>query len=337
MLSKLSTEPLTIRLPDIVGERRLDELFEVCELVRNSFGPVVLDAQDVEFFDPLGIAVLGALLEPIAEKRSITMVWLSVNLGSYLERMNVISRCSLGGVEARPGERKDRSDRLVELTRLSKDFEVDDAAYRLASALAGHLTSEDPNAERDERTGINKFEGFSRPLQYALTELLLNALSHAKSEGRADASVWVAAQYYPSTSMIKLAIVDNGCGILATLRNSPALAEKTHLAAIPAALTPYVSCNRDIGLPGGTSNQGVGLTTSHRIANAASGGLVIVSGDAAAHAYSEVVPKKLKEGSGWQGVAIQLQFKRSRLPTVNIPELLPPVANAPKFNLRFDP
>lgn len=337
MISGLATEQVSIQLPKVVGSRDIDALFRVCEQVRTSFGPIVLDGQNVEFFDPLGIAVLGALLEPLAAQRQIRIEWLPVKIGTYLDRMDVIDRCSIEGIEARPIERRDLSDRLVELTRLTREDQVDEAAHRLASALAGHLTSEDPDAERDERTGLNKFEGFSRPLQYALTELLLNALSHAKRDGRFDASVWVAAQFYPTTGTIKLAIVDNGCGVLATLKDSPALTEKSHIAAIPAALTPYVSCNPDLGLPGGTSNQGVGLTTSYRIAKAARGGLVLVSGDAAVSAFAEVTPTKMGQGASWQGVAIQMQFRRALLPSVNIPELLPPVANAPAFNLRFDP
>lgn len=337
MLSEIATEESSIRLPKVVGVRNLTDLFSVCEKVRTSFGPVVLDGQDVEFFDPLGIAVLGALLEPIAGQRPIRIEWLPVHLGYYLDRMDVLKRCEVEGVETRPGERRDRSDTLVELTRLSRDDEVDEAAHRLASALAGHLTQEDPAAEKDERTGLNKFDGFRRPLQYAITELLLNALSHAKRDGRIDASVWVAAQFYKSNGWVRLAIVDNGCGILATLRHSPLLSERTHIAAIPTALTPYVSCNPDVGLPGGTANQGVGLTTSHRIAKATKGGLILVSGDAAVRAYSDIRPHFLGQGAHWQGVAIQMSCQRSKLPSVNIAALLPPIENPPVVNLRFDP
>jgi len=132
-------------------------------------------------------------------------------------------------------------------------------------------------------------------------------------------------------------IVDNGCGVLATLKDSPLLHEKTHIAAIPAALTPYVGCNPNLGLPGGTANQGVGLTTSHRIARAARGGLTLVSGDAAASASSFVAPVALRPGAYWQGVAIQMTLRRSKLPSVNISSLLPPVVDAPPVKIRFAP
>ena len=145
-----------------------------------SLGPVILDGSETEFFDPLGIAVLGALLEPLFGQRSVRIEWLSVSVGTYLARMEVLSRCAIGGVESPPVVRNDLGDSLVELTRVSYDHEVDDAADRLATAVAGKLTREDPEAPPDEATGINQFEAFRYPLRYALSELLLNALSHAK-------------------------------------------------------------------------------------------------------------------------------------------------------------
>ena len=59
----------------------------------------------------------------------------------------------------------------------------------------------------------------------------------------------------------------------------PELQEKTHAAAIRTALKPKVGCNRDIGPFGESVNEGVGLTTTVRIAKATGGDVHIVSGD----------------------------------------------------------
>jgi hypothetical protein len=324
-----------IKLPKIFGIRNLDEVFAVCAQVRASDGPLTLDGSDVEFFDPFGIAILGALLEPISAHRSIRLEWLPVSLGSYLDRMDVLKRCSIEGVESRSTVRNPLSSSLVELTRVSHEREVDQAANSLATAVAGKLTTEDPQGEPDATSGLNRFETFRNPLRYALSELLLNALSHSKREGRGDAAVWVAAQFYPGAGTVQVAVVDNGCGLLATLMHSAKLTEKTHLAAIPTALKPFVSCNPDLGMPGGTANRGVGLTTTHRIARAARGGLVIVSGDAVARADGRVQSFPLRGGASWQGVAISMTCRRSALPSVNIPQLLPPLDGAPTIKLQF--
>lgn len=126
-------------------------------------------------------------------------------------------------------------------------------------------------------------------------------------------------------------VVDNGCGFLATLRGHRALHQETHLAAILAALQPRVSCNRDLGLSSDSVNQGVGLTTTNRIAERAGGRLYIASGDAiySAGGYSWL------SGMQWQGVAIALECKRQRLPDVHFRDLLPPLDAQPAVQLRF--
>lgn len=325
MITSECKEPASIKLPQTFGSRCLSDVFRVCRLVRESKGPVVLDATDTEFFDPLGIAVLGALLEPISADRPVAVHWLRVDVASYLSRMDVIEHCRIGGVETRDGVRHDLRESLVELTKVSKESDVDDAAHRLATAMAGTLNLANPD----------RVDAFRYPLQYSLSELLLNALSHAKREGRFDAAVWVAAQYYKTTGKLQLAVVDNGCGFLGSLKNSPALKQKTHLDAIPTALLPFVSCNPDIGLPGGTANRGVGLTTTHRIARATRGDLLIVSGNASAKADTAVQSTLMSEGAFWEGVAIQMTCRRSGLPSVKVPALLPVAQDAPDLDLNF--
>lgn len=314
-----------IELPRLMDYRHLGDLFQVCERVKSAKGAVTFDGQQVEFVDPLGIAVLGALLEPRTPAQRFRIEWLRADIASYLARMGVIARCEIGGVEVRPFVAGDRRLSLVELTRLSCPDEVDQAAENLATAVVGVFASEPGETER-----------FAYPLQYALRELLLNALTHAKREGQHQASVWVAAQHYPKDGVVRVAVVDNGCGALATLRTSPKLPEKTHAGAIRAALEPFVTCNPELNAAyvGETSNRGIGLTTTRRIASAANGKLVIASGNASVTADRHVRSSPLPDGAGWDGMAILMMCQRSRLPSVNVPSLFPevlPPANLPRF------
>lgn len=181
-------------------------------------------------------------------------------------------------------------------------------------------------------TGYTETDRLAEPIQYALNELLENALTHARRAGYMDSCVWVACQYYPSNGLVRVGVVDNGCGFLATLRGHSALHQKTHLAAILAALQPRVSCNRDLGLLADSVNQGVGLTTTNRIAERAGGRLYIASGDAI---HSAIASVHLTGGAYWQGVAIGLVCKREKLPEVRFRELLPPLEPLPSVRLRF--
>lgn len=280
----------------------------------------------MSFVDPLGIALLGATLQPLVGTREVRMDWLTTSLGSYLDRMEVLSACRIKGVESKSANRNGLADSLVELTRVERESEVDEAADRLATALIGRSSN-------GQTPGSAGADAFIHPLRYSLCELLLNALSHAKREGRGNAAVWVASQYYRTRNEVQLAVVDNGCGILATLKNSAKVVDKTHFGAIPVAFEPFVSCNPKLGMYGDTSNRGVGLTTTERIARAAKGHLILVSGDAGTRGgrYSF----RLRDGTQWNGVAISMTCRRDALPLVNIQDLLPALEDAPEVALNF--
>jgi hypothetical protein len=167
-----------------------------------------------------------------------------------------------------------------------------------------------------------------------LSELLENAMTHARRQGYRDACVWVASQYYPSSGMIRLGVVDNGCGFLATLRSHPDLRLETHHEAILTALRPRISCNRDLRMGMESVNQGVGLTTTCRIAEHAGGRLVIVSGNAVHGTSGE--SGIISGGAVWQGVAIAMECRRNKLPGIRFRELLPPYEALKPVRLRFE-
>jgi hypothetical protein len=170
------------------------------------------------------------------------------------------------------------------------------------------------------------------PLQYALNELLENALTHAR-RGNKYACVWVVSQYYPKKDLIRLGVVDNGCGFLESLSSHSELLQKRHLQSILLALRPRISCNRDLGLFNDSVNQGVGLTTACRIAEHADGRMILASGNAmhSTSGYSGENPDVY-----WQGVAVAMEVNRTKLADVRIGELLPSLNDVPPVTLRFE-
>lgn len=88
-----------------------------------------------------------------------------------------------------------------------------------------------------------------------------------------------------------------------------------------------------MGLRADSVNQGVGLTTTQRIAMRARGRLYIASGDAI---HSSTAYSHLSDGICWQGVAVGLECKRQYLPEVRLRDLLPPFEPQPGIKLRFE-
>jgi hypothetical protein len=312
-----------LTMPKSLGIRDPSALFALCTKVKQTEGDIVFDASQLVFIDPLGLAVLGALLQPVSD-RNISILWLGVDVASYMERMNFFSQCPILGVEIPDNARNDKSLSLVELTCVTSSIEIDVVADRLATALTGHLTHADPAEDIDMESGGNQYSRFKDPLNYALSELMENSLTHARRNDHRNSAVWVAAQYYGKNKNVRMAVVDNGCGMLSTLKNHAELTEQTHAAAILASLKPRVSCNRDGGLTDDQGNQGVGLTTSSKIAGSASGGLIITSGDGHIGTGSFCNQAPLQGDGYWNGVAISFSCQRHKLPAIRIPELLPP-------------
>lgn len=324
---------MPISLPGYFSARSAKEAITACWKIASAEGVVEVDARKLEFVDPFGMALLAATFYNVRQNGRVVRVHcLNEQLSGYLQRMDVFHGVELIDCAPMRGQRQDRADALVEVTRLEHRRDVDAAALRLTKALVGRMPVANRNEQPDEMTGYTEADRLAEPIQYAFTELLENALTHARRSGYVNACVWVACQYYPSSDVVRLGVVDNGCGFLATLRGHPALNQETHLAAILAALQPRVSCNRDLGLRADTVNQGVGLTTTNRIAERAGGRLYIASGDAIHSASASV---HLTGGAYWQGVAIALECRRKQLPEVRFRELLPPLAALPSVRLRF--
>lgn len=306
-----------------------------CAAIRDADGDVLVDALAYKFFDPFGLACLGAAVRiALDDGRRVMGRNLSPDVGGYLLRMDVFSGVEWLDQPPSCGQRHDRTDSLVELTRLDNHSEVDGTADKLARAVVGHIPGLDPDEPLDEMSGFNTYDRIVEPLQYAFSELLENALTHAHRQGYVYSAVWVACQYYPSKDLIRLAVVDDGCGIRRSLVSHPDMPENpTDLEAIRLALRPRISCNRDLWLNTGSVNQGVGLTTTGRIAMAANGNMVVVSGDALFR--SDGSGRTLRNKARWDGVAVGLECCRTSLAEVRIRNELPPL-DVPHIQLRFE-
>lgn len=302
----------------------------VCQEILASTDVVDIHAVYLKFIDPFGMAMLGACFDVVRSQGCrIRVHQLSPDLSGYLQRMDVFTDVELVSGIRSNGARWDRSDMLVELTQLCDRAEVGNVAHQLAKAMIG---SADPDEVPDEMTGYTTYDRSVEPLQYVLNELLENALTHAR-RGNINACVWVASQYYPKKDMIRLGVVDNGCGFLASLQTHSALQRKRHLEAILLALQPRVSCNRDLGLRSDSVNQGVGLTTSCRIAEHAGGRMILASGNAI-HSTSGYSGESA--AAYWQGVGIAMEVSRAKLVDIRVRELLPSLDGIPAVTLRFE-
>lgn len=315
-LDLLAREENIIFTPGSLSASDPRAVLSLCSRINQSTDEVVLDAAELKFIDPFGLAMLRATLESQPTGKRLWIRWMPQELITYLVRMDFFEGLTVEGIDTQSARNpQGEPDHCVELIRVQQG-NSEEIASRLIQAMTGMENSEDEE--------LNKaLDDDRRPIEYALKELLENALSHAKKDGNLDASAWVACQHFESNGFVRLAIVDNGCGFLETLKGHELLKEKTHLAAIEAALTERVSCNRGptVAYETDSQNQGVGLTTTARIAEAAGGLLVVASGDA--WIRTDCGAQEVMEDCSWKGVAIAFSCHRDKLHLVKISDLLP--------------
>jgi len=274
---------------------------------------IAIDAKALTYVDPAGLCTLGCILRKLDTLDiSIELANLDEEMAAYLERMDLFRNCRVINAPEEAGARRDRTDSLVELRCVANVAEIEDCARRLAQTMVGAVRGMRLDDRPDEMTGKSDVDRFEQPLQYVLGELLENALTHARARGHNDANAWVAAQYYPKKHLVRLAVVDDGCGFLESLRGHSALASDTHFAAIKAALQPRVSRNRDVALGGESANEGVGLTVTRQIALSTGGAIALFSGNSWIIDHQEN-RREAREVSSWQGVGVFLELHRDRL------------------------
>lgn len=306
------------------------------EISADTGDDIVCDASGLQFVDPVGLCLLAATCHQLANAgKKLRLENLSPAIVDYLARMDLFKAC---GIEYQENfTRYDRRTDLVEICVADKAAEGEQLAGKIVTALVGATPDYDPHAKPDEMTGYLPHDYLHLPLHYIFSELLENALTHAKRAGYKDARVWVAAQYYPGKDRIRLAVLDNGCGLLRSLERHPSLPEKSHAAAIQIAFEPRVTCNPDLEFrPNETANQGIGLTVVREIVGQGRGVLRLVSGDALLEQKGRLGSRAHPIGS-WQGVVLALEFKRELLRQVNVGQIIHQLRGKPgPGGLRFE-
>lgn len=247
--------------------------------------------------------------------------------------MDVFEHCHVDHDATR--ERRPRQDSLVEVRRIHEQAHIGEAAERLVQAMTGQLMEGLLDDEDPDRMRARPSDRLMVMLRYILVELIENALTHGRTRGFDHSCVWVAANYFPASGYVRLAFVDNGCGFLTALRDHPDVrSAPSDTIAIQAALRPFVSSNRGVGILDSTSNQGIGLTISRDIAVDSQGSIRITSGSASIR-HDGQGERRRQHRIGWQGALIQAKLSRNALLDMGLAGIASRYQRAPKPKLRY--
>lgn len=308
-----------IAVPATLAHSDSQDLFRL-QAATNGFegAAVTLRCVDLRFIDPLGLCVLHHWFKDLEQREiRVNLEELPLDVETWLRRMDLFADLTNLHFEDRTStnSRNDHRGSLIEVRSVHSLRDIDSVANEIALTIIHGVPdvswSEDPEGMR-----ASEGEVLSGKISYVFSELLNNSLDHGRTRGYKDACAKVAAQYYPRLGKLKVAIVDNGCGLLETLRGHPRMEGiETDLRSIQTALEPKVSCNRDVGLRDAV-NEGIGLTMSTQMALSANGKIGIFSGVGRLQG-AKGEPNFTDPIEYWQGTAVFLEFDRAELTRQN--------------------
>jgi hypothetical protein len=216
---------------------------------------IELDFTALRRVTPAGLAVLGAAVHRWKKNgRAVHFRGLSqCAITGYLQRMNLLRVCGVDLPE--DFRRHDAKGRFVPLRLV--DHPVDRMGHDMAACLA-------PGGEDWDQP----MSGLYEMAWYVLTEAANNIRQHSGGTG------FASAQVNGQEGFVRLALADNGMGILGSFKNAgmPWSTGMDDGSAIAKALEPRVSCKAS------DPNEGVGLTLVSELARLTKGWLLIVSG-----------------------------------------------------------
>ena len=159
-------------------------------------------------------------------------------------------------------------------------------------------------------------------LQEALTFLLREIIRNTPEHGRTE-EVWYCAQYWPSISLVELAIMDEGCGLYESLKSNKSLDDciNNDEDALEYAMKPGISrvINRNRKkrtYEDELENSGYGLFMASQICIRLNGSFTIVSGSKAMHLrFNRMTGKCESEiyDTDFKGTAIAMRFKTNKI------------------------
>lgn len=198
-----------------------------------------------------------------------------------------------------------------------------------------HSLSETNSASREIVGCLDTIDRASaNTMQYAISELIDNALQHSSS----PTGAFVTAQKYAKLSRVRTLIVDTGIGIRGHLMRHPRFRQLADdQEAIRTALTPFVTGTYIVSPQDDRreyENQGLGLSVIDQIAKSGGGELYVWSGHALYRSRSGIEPMPVE----WPGTVVFLTLPIKL--DVNVPDIVSgfdAAARKQKVQLKFNP
>jgi hypothetical protein len=327
-----------IRLPKLMLGEDLPQLVRIATAIADDYSSTVeCNAEHLVTAEPVALCLLAASFGQLERRGQRARIrGLRPEVKQNLERLDVLGDWLKESPFRTLEYQAEGAQSDLRACRVATLGQANELASALSREIAAFIPSDDLDAVIDNDPTLVRYRVVEQPLEYIITELLDNSLNHGRAGGFGHARAWVAAQYYRVGDLLRVAVVDDGCGFLQSLKNHSKVTPKTHQNAISMAFRPLVSCNKDVGIFGDATNLGVGLTVCRDLCLRADGNISAASGTAWLASPATPSETSIRLAPGYQGVVVMLTLHRRAITPASLSEILQRYQSNENLPIRFN-
>lgn len=323
-----------MRLPPLMIDDNLLPLLQVVEHVRRQTGGVIeLDGSLVVSLGPVAACLIAVAARAARRAGRILRVrHLPAAFQPILQ--------GLDGdlVELPDGSVADPQESGGEASVSRQVFaarDANNAANLLANYIAKFIPREDRSEMLLDQYGTRIHHAIQPALAYVLTELVDNVFSHAATDEYRTPHAYMAIQSYPVGDLLRIAVVDDGCGLLGSLRGLLDSPPRNHFEAVIRAFEPFLSSKGTASMYAERRHMGLGLAVCCEICRRLGGRIYAASGNAWVQDPDLPSPSSRSAEPFYQGTVISLEIYRRGVTSGLLQDALSRFSGHHDLRLRF--
>jgi hypothetical protein len=313
-----------IRLPKLMLGDNLPQLVRIATAIADDYSSTVeCNAEHLVTAEPVALCLLAASFGQLERRGQHAQIrGLRPEVRRNLEQLDVLADWFRERASQIPESQSDDSQSDLRACRVATLGQASQIANALSREIAAFIPSDDLDAMIEVDPTLLRYQVVEQPLEYLIAELLDNSLNHGRAGGFGHARAWVAAQYYRVGDLVRVAVVDDGCGFLRSLESHPGVTPNSHESAINTAFRPFVSCEKDVGVFSDATHQGLGLTVCRDLCLRAEGNISAASGTAWVSRPATPSETSRQLTPGYQGVVVMMTLHRRAITPGSLSEIL---------------
>ena len=220
-------------------------------------------------------------------------------------------------------------------TQICAAREANTEVSRLATYIAQFIPNEDQAEMSLDQYGLRIHHAIQPALAYILAELVDNVFSHAATEEYRSPHAYMAVQSYSVGDRLRVAVVDDGCGLFGSLRSLLPEPPRNHYEAVTRAFEPFVSSKSMPMIYAERKHMGLGLPVCGQICRQLGGDIYAVTGNA--WVQDPGFPSQLNRHAEpfFQGTVVCLEIFRRGVTNRLLQDALTHFSGSPDLRLKF--